>query len=95
VIGDRLLDWAGSYNGYYLCPSTYGDWVSTRALAPGLAEFIQKMSEGDGATTTATPGTSGFRETALVFNNEAKDNTKPIHVDTPAHFTCGPGTVLP
>ncbi|HSL11509.1 MAG TPA: calcium-binding protein [Actinomycetota bacterium] len=95
VIGDRLLDWAGSYNGYYLCPSTYGDWVSTRALAPGLADFIQKMSEGDGATATATPGTSGFRETAIVFNNEAKDNTKPIHVDTPAHFTCGPGTVTP
>ena len=35
-IGDRMLDWGGSYNGYYLCPSTYGDWVSTRAVAPGL-----------------------------------------------------------
>ena len=35
AIGDRLLDWGGSFNGYYLCPSTYGDWVSTRAIAPG------------------------------------------------------------
>ncbi len=94
-IGDRLLDWSGSYNGYYLCPSTYGDWVSTRAIAPGLIGFLQQMSQGDGATETATAGKSGFRETAIVFSNEAKDNTKPIHADTPAHFTCGPGTTTP
>jgi Ca2+-binding RTX toxin-like protein len=94
-IGDRMLDWGGSYNGYYLCPSTYGDWVSTRAIAPGLIEFLQAMSQGDGATTTATSGSSGFRETAIVFSNEVKDNTKPIHADTPAHFTCGPDTSTP
>ena len=92
--GDRLLDWGGSYNGYYLCPSTYGDWVSTRAIAPGVIGFLQAMSQGDGATTTATAATSGFRETAIVFTNEQKDNTKPIHADTPAHFTCGAGTVV-
>ncbi|HEX6130494.1 MAG TPA: hypothetical protein VF044_02130, partial [Actinomycetota bacterium] len=95
VIGDRLLDWGGSYNGYYLCPSTYGDWVSTRALAPGVVAFLQQLSQGGGATTTATAGSSGFRETAIVFTNEQKFNTKPIHVDTPAHFTCGPGTSIP
>ena len=95
--GDRLLDWGGSYNGYYLCPSTYGDWVSTRAIAPGLIGFLQSMSWGDGAGTGATSaqattaGTSAFRETAIVFANEVKDNTNPIHPDTPAHFTCGPG----
>jgi hypothetical protein len=94
-IGDRLLDWGGSYNGYYLCASTYGDWVSTRALAPGVVAFLQAMSQGDGATTTSTAATSGFRETAIVFTNEQKDNTKPIHVDTPAHFTCGPGITDP
>ena len=93
--GDRLLDWAGVYNAYYLCPSTYGDWVSTRAVAPGLIEFLQSMSQGFGATTTATSGTSGFRETAIVFQNEQGKNANPIHPDTPAHFTCGPGTVVP
>ena len=95
VPGDRLLDWSGSYNGYYLCPSTYGDWVSTRSIAPGLIEFLQALSQGNGATTTATAGTSGFHETAMVFSQEAKFNTKPIHPDTPAHFTCGPGTTTP
>jgi hypothetical protein len=95
VIGDRLLDWGGSYNGYYLCPATYGDWVSTRAIAPGVISFLQALSQGGGATTTATAGTSGFRETAIVFTNEQRDNTNPIHADTPAHFTCGPGTTTP
>jgi Ca2+-binding RTX toxin-like protein len=93
--GDRLLDWAGVYNAYYLCPSTYGDWVSTRAIAPGLIEFLQTMSQGFGAVATATAGTSGFRETAIVFSNEQSKNANPIHPDTPAHFTCGPGTVTP
>jgi len=102
AVGDRLLDWSGSFNGYYLCPSTYGDWVSTRAIAPGLIEFLEAMAFGDGAgggptfTTYSThPGTSEDRETAIVFPREVKDNTKPIHADTPAHFTCGPGTVTP
>ena len=53
------------------------------------------MSQGFGATTTATAGTSGFRETAIVFQNEHGKNTNPIHPDTPAHFTCGPGITLP
>jgi hypothetical protein len=94
-IGDRMMDWGGSYNGYYLCPSTYGDWVTTRAIAPGLITFLQQMAQGDGASDTLTTTSSGFRETAIVFSNEVKDNTKPIHIDTPAHFTCGPGTTGP
>jgi hypothetical protein len=60
-----------------------------------MVAFLQAVSQGDGATTTASPGTSGFRETAIVFTNEQKFNTRPIHIDTPAHFTCGPGTTNP
>ena len=90
-IGDRMLDWGGSYNGYYLCPSTYGDWVSTRALAPGLISFLQQMSQGDGATTTATAGTSGFRETAIVFSNEVRRTTRSRSTPTrPPTSPAGP-----
>ena len=95
IPGDRLLDWSGVYNAYYVCPPTYGDWVSTRSAAPGLIAFLQSMSQGFGAEATATPGTSGFRETAIVFQNEHGKNAQPIHPDTPAHFTCGPGVTLP
>jgi len=88
TVGDRLLDWAGVYNVYYVCASTYGDWIATRAIAPGVIGFLQGLSQGDGAFDTATAGTSGFRETAIVFNQEVKNNTNPIHPDTPGHFTC-------
>jgi Ca2+-binding RTX toxin-like protein len=88
--GDRLLDWSGAYNVYYVCPSTYGDYISTRAIAPGLITFLQDLSQGDGAFNTATTGTSGFRETAMVFPSDVKFNTNPVHPDTPGHFTCGP-----
>jgi Ca2+-binding RTX toxin-like protein len=93
--GDRLLDWTGVYNGYYLCPSTYGDWVSTRAISPGMVAFLQAMSQGFGADATATAGSSGFRETAVVFPSENGKNANPTHPDTPAHFTCGPGVTVP
>ncbi|HEY3183270.1 MAG TPA: hypothetical protein VGJ77_10570 [Gaiellaceae bacterium] len=91
-IGDRLLDWAGSFNVYYVCPGTYGDWISTRLLAPGMIDFLQNLSGGDGAdaptTSSPAPGSSGFRETAIVFNADIKNNTNPVHPDTPGHFTC-------
>ncbi|MDQ3176375.1 MAG: hypothetical protein M3Q72_02360 [Actinomycetota bacterium] len=95
IAGDRLLDWSGVYNAYYVCPPTYGDWVITRAVSPGMIAFLQSMSQGFGATETATRGESGFRETAIVFPNEHGKNANPIHPDTPAHFTCGPGVTIP
>ncbi len=95
VLGDRLLDWNGVYNAYYVCPPTYGDWLTTRAHAPSVVTFLQTLSQAYGAFNTTTAGTSGFRETAIVFPPEGKDNAKPIHPDTPAHFTCGPGTIIP
>jgi Ca2+-binding RTX toxin-like protein len=88
AIGDRLIDWAGVYNVYYVCPGTYGDWISTRLLAPGMIDFLQSLSEGDGAKDVKTSTSSGFRETAIVFNPDIKSNTNPVHPDTPGHFTC-------
>jgi hypothetical protein len=87
-VGAPTLGQTGG-NVYYVCPSTYGDYISTRAIAPGLITFLQNLSQGD-AFNTATTGTSGFRETAIVFRSDVKFNTNPIHPDTPGHFTCGP-----
>jgi hypothetical protein len=55
----------------------------------GPVTFLQDMSQGDGAFNVATSGTSGFRETAIVFSSDVKFNTNPVHLDTPGHFTCG------
>ncbi|HWL33233.1 MAG TPA: calcium-binding protein, partial [Gaiellaceae bacterium] len=95
IPGDRLMDWAGVYNANYVCPSTNGAWITIRSASPGMVEFLQAMSQGGGSTTTATAGTSGFRETAIVFQNEHGKNANPTHPDTPGHFTCGPGTTIP
>jgi Ca2+-binding RTX toxin-like protein len=86
--GDRLMDWSGSYNAYYLCPGLFGDFIVTRSIAPGLIDFLQKLANGDGAVDTKTSGSSGFRETAIVFPSDVKLNSSPPHPDTPGHFTC-------
>jgi hypothetical protein len=88
VPGDRLIDWVGAYNIYYLCPPLYGEFVITRALAPGIREFLQDLSASDGAFETAVPGTSGFEELAFVFPSQAGQNSNPPHPDNPGHFTC-------
>ena len=92
VEGDRLVDWAGVHNAYYLCPATYGEYVSTRQQSPSMLTYLQQQAEADGATnvTVGPRGTgSGFDELALVYKNpDLRQNTNPPHPDTPAHFTC-------
>ena len=87
--GDRLMDWVGAYNVYYVCYGAYGEPVITRSLTPGLINFLQLLAEGDGAVGTKTSTTSGFRETGMVFSQEGKLNSTPIHPDHPGHFVCG------
>jgi Ca2+-binding RTX toxin-like protein len=91
VPGDRLIDWVGAYNVYYLCPGLYGEWVITRGHSPHIIQFLQQLAEGDGAFSPATAGSSGFRELALVFPNDARFNSNPPHPDNPGHFTCTGG----
>jgi Ca2+-binding RTX toxin-like protein len=88
VSGDRLMDWAGVYNAYYVCPAAFGERIITRALAPSLIVFIQDLAEGDGALNPGSKGSSGFNEVAMVFSKDVKDNSNPPHPDTPGHFTC-------
>lgn len=89
VPGDRLIDWVGAYNVYYLCPGLYGEFVVTRALSPGLIRFLQRLAEGDGAVDTVARNRSGYDEVAMVFARDAGDNSHPVHSDNPGHFTCG------
>ena len=94
-IGDRLLDWAGVYNLYVLCPATYGEFVSTRDSSPHITEFLHRLAEGDGAFQPGPAGKkgaptheSGFNEIAFVYKKDIKYNSHPPYEDTPAHFTC-------
>lgn len=88
VPGDRLMDWVGAYNVYYVCPGAYGERMITRSHSPGLIRFLQELAQADGADTTASQGKSGFNEVGMVFPNEANQNANPVHPDNPGHFTC-------
>jgi hypothetical protein len=88
VPGDRLIDWAGAYNVYYLCPGLYGEFVITRNHSPHIMQFLQQLAAGDGAFDPDASGTPGFREVALVFPKDIRFNSHPPHPDNPGHFTC-------
>ena len=88
VRGDRLLDWAGAHNIYYLCPSTYGAYVSIRAEEPGLLDYLNAMATADGLVSVTQKGTPGYDELALVYKPDIKFNANPAHPDTPGHFSC-------
>jgi Ca2+-binding RTX toxin-like protein len=94
-IGDRLMDWAGVYNLFVLCPATYGEFVSTRESSPHMTDFIHRLAEGDGALQPGPEGEkgaptheSGFNEIGFVYKKDIKFNSHPPYEGTPAHFTC-------
>ena len=89
VTGDRLMDWVGSYNVYFLCKAASGTYAVVDDLSPDVRAFLKALAEGDGATDPGMAGTSGFREVAIVFPGDTGLNTNPSHPDSLSHFTCG------
>jgi Ca2+-binding RTX toxin-like protein len=87
--GDRLIDWVGAYDVFYVCPGAYGEGYITRANSPSVEEFLRALSSDDGALAPRTAGSSGYRELAYVLPNESRYNASPPHPDHPGHFTCG------
>jgi Ca2+-binding RTX toxin-like protein len=90
---DQLIDWAGGFNVFYVCPGAYGEGTITRSGSPALESFLQDLSKGDGAFNPAIAGTSGFRELAYVANSQRGQNSHPPHPDHPGHFTCDDGSI--
>ncbi|MEJ2854471.1 MULTISPECIES: calcium-binding protein [unclassified Saccharothrix] len=89
--GDRLIDWAGAYNLYTHCNAAYGGYNDIRQRSPGMETFLQKLAWGTGAgqtaTDTTTPGTSAFRELALVYPSDNNAHgTGQAYPTTPGHF---------
>jgi len=50
--GDRLIDWAGEFNSYIVPYAPFGAFTISRALQPGLMEYLYALSRSDGADPT-------------------------------------------
>ena len=88
VVGDRLLDWVGTYNLYYTCPGAYGDGVITRFLPPDIQVYMIDQATGDGAVDVGVTNSSGFRELGFVYQQDAQQNAGSPYPGTPGHFVC-------
>jgi hypothetical protein len=77
---DRLIDWTGEYNNYYVPSNPYGLGTVTRDSSPGLIDFLLQMAASDGADLTAGLARGGdparygepYGELGLVINQDAE-----------------------
>src|SRR5260370_4558744 len=58
--GDRLIDWVGNHNSYYVPFSQFGMPPVSRTLMPFLPEFPYAPSQSDGAAHTLGPRSDAF-----------------------------------
>lgn len=89
--GDRLIDWVGVYNLYTHCNAAYGGFNDVRQISPAMQTFLQQVAWGTGAGRQAsdvtTPGTSAFRELAMVYTADIKAHgSGAAYPTTPGHF---------
>ena len=73
VPGDRLVDWYGGYNVYYVCSGAYGAGYVIRVPSPSTVSAVQQLARADGAA-----GAAGVRQLAVPVSG----NRSPTH---PAH----------
>ena len=88
--GDRLIDWTGAYNLYVHCNSSYGGYTDQRTQSPSLQSFFENLafSLGAGASLADVQNgaSSAYRELALVYKPDIKDNSGQAYPTTPGHF---------
>jgi Ca2+-binding RTX toxin-like protein len=49
---DRLIDWVGEFNGYYVPFSQFGQSTVVRQISSQLLDFLYQLSRSDGADRT-------------------------------------------
>src|SRR4029077_1044665 len=77
--GDRLIDWGGNHNSFYVPFSQFGMPAVSRTLQPYLMQFLYALSKSDGADQLlgvrygGDPARNGepFGEIGLVLQHDA------------------------
>lgn len=81
--GDRLIDWVGNHNSYYVPFSPFGMPTVSRTLMPFLPQFLYALSKSDGADQllglryggAATRNGEPFGELGLVLQHDSAWHT--------------------
>ena len=74
--GDRLLDWVGPNNLYFVCDGGYGAGQALREQSPAISELLIELARSSGAVDPARAGSSGHGELALLGRGEKDPATK-------------------
>ena len=87
--GDRLIDWAGQHNVYYVCDSSNGGNTIIRSPSNGMEEFLRVLAINDGAASdgNGTLTGSGANELGYVYPQDINQNTKK-HPNVKGDFVC-------
>lgn len=65
---DRLFDWNGEYNSFYVPFSRFGAPTVNRKISPDTVEFLEQLGEFSGADMNLGEDSSFFDELGLVDN---------------------------
>jgi hypothetical protein len=81
---------------YTHCNAAYGGWNDVRKVDPNNILGLERLAYVTGATAdfdgrpvladVQTPGTSAFREVAIVYSKDLNDNSGSAFSTTPGHF---------
>ncbi|MDQ3384606.1 MAG: hypothetical protein M3503_01130 [Actinomycetota bacterium] len=74
--GDRLLDWVGPNNLYFVCDGGYGAGQALREQSPATSALLIELARSTGAVDPATAGSSGHGELALLGLGERDPATR-------------------
>ncbi|MBW3620626.1 MAG: hypothetical protein KY461_10305, partial [Actinobacteria bacterium] len=88
--GDRLIDWVGNFNMYTRCNASYGDDGDIRQRSPAIEEWLETLGfvTGVGASLADVrdPSSSAYRQLAVVYKTDTRDNNGQAFPSTPGHF---------
>jgi Ca2+-binding RTX toxin-like protein len=88
--GDRMWDWTGAFNLYTHCDPDYGGYNDQRTRSPQMEQFLELLAYDSGIGSSLAdvrnPSSSAYRELALVYKTDTKDNNGKSYPTTPGHF---------
>ena len=85
-----MWDWTGAFNLYTHCDPDYGGFNDQRARSPEMERFLEQLAFDSGVGSSIADvqesSSSAYRELALVYKFDTKNNSGRAYPTTPGHF---------